>query len=308
MKLGVAGPGAIGCLLAARLVQAGHAVVMIDRDRERAHRITRNGVRVRSAGGEQRAAVRCLFETSGEPPADGVLICVKSFDTRAAAARLGSLVGPLTAVVSLQNGLGNAEQLAEELDAGFVVCAATAQAATWLQEGHVRHAGDGPTHVAPWTETAAAAARETVRWFASAGMAAEYAADAQAILWSKLILSAAVNPITALEDVANGEVMRRSDLRATAVRTAQEAAEVARRLGVRTVYEDPIQALERLCARTRHNVSSMRQDIQRGRRTEVDDINGAIVRHGTRLGCRVPVNAELVRRIHALEHTVRQDG
>ncbi len=295
MKIVVVGPGAIGCLFAALLKEAGNDVTLLDKEPERARRISQTGIRIEGIGGARTVPIAAEADPSVIGAADFVCICVKSYDTLSAVKHALPLIGPRTAVVSLQNGLGNAEQIAGVAGAEKVICATTSQGSTSLGAGHVRHAGLAPTFVAPFTGSKRAA--EFVKTLNKSGIEAQLLDNAAAMLWSKAVVNAAINPVTAIWKVPNGQVIERADLRKIAFDAAEEAENVARAKGVSLLFDKAAAEVESVCRKTRDNISSMLQDVRRGRRTEIDAINGVIVKEGRNLGMKAPVNEMLVERV-----------
>ena len=298
MKVVIVGPGAIGCLFAGMLSRHGEDVWLLDRDPGRAKRLAANGIffeEMSGAGNLLRIPVGISAKQIGA--ADMVLICVKAYDTEAALRHALPLFGGHTLGVSLQNGMGNVEILAGCINPEHVVCASTSQGAIRLKEGMIRHTGAGMTYVAPWLADHPAGARAVAALFNAAGVQTRRMDHADALIWSKLVISAGLNPVSALWGVSNGEVRTRPDLWALASDAAREAQVVAGDKGVALVYPDAVAALEEVCRNTSANRSSMLQDLQQGRRTEIEQINGAVVREAAVLGVPVPVNQDLMARV-----------
>ena len=290
------GPGAVGCLLAARLHAAGVAVALLDKDRDRAALLCRDGLTLVEADARRPVRVPVTADPAALAPPAFLCFCVKAFDTAGAVARSRSLVGPRTCLVSVQNGLGNVETLAGAAPRSRVLCVSTALGAFMDRPGEVHATGAGPTAVASLDGAGRPSADRLVGLLRGAGLEAELRDDAPAMLWAKLIVNAGVNPVTALAGVPNGGILDDAGLRARAVAAAAEAAAVARAAGV-AVDADPAALVEDVCRRTRDNRSSMLQDVCRGRPTEIEFINGVVVREGARLGVPTPVNAELLEAV-----------
>jgi 2-dehydropantoate 2-reductase len=301
MIAAVAGPGAMGCLLASYLAGRCESVWLLDRDRARAARLAADGIRIDSPAGTRTVRVRATGAAADAGTVDLLCVCVKSQDTAAAVEGALPVVGPRTVVVSFQNGLGNAERIAARVDPRRVVCAVTAQGAVRLGDGHIRHAGEGHTDVAPWRNDGEAAAVFAAGVLRECGMAVRLHREALPVLWGKLVANAAINPVTALWDVPNGEVERNPELMAVASDAAREAMQVAAALGVSLDLAGAAAHVAAVCRATAENVSSMRQDLRAGRKTEIDAINGVVVREGHRLGIPVPVNEMLLGRVRAAE-------
>lgn len=301
MRAVIVGPGAIGCLFAARLAEAGCAVVLFDRRPERAARLSCAGIRLHDAAGTRTVRVDADVNPRRFAEADLVLVCVKAFDTGAVADLLASVPHLAATVVSLQNGLDNLACLSTRIDPERLVCASTGQGATLLAEGWVRDAGRGISRCAPAVPGDMREAQRTADGFNAAGLEAVAVPDAAELIWSKLAINAGINPVTALHGVRNGALLERRDLLEIAVASAREVQATASAAGVRLSDDDAARAIVSTAENTRDNLSSMLQDLRRGRRTEVDAINGAVVREAAAHGVAAPVNAMLLERVRALE-------
>jgi 2-dehydropantoate 2-reductase len=303
MKIAIVGPGAIGCLFAARLTEGGQTVWLFDKDSERARRISAEGIRLDDGGATRRIPARVTTDPRAIGEAEIVCLCVKAYDTLAATRAAQALVGPNSGFVSLQNGLGNAEVVSSVIPSGQIICAVTAHGATSRGCGHVVHAGVGVTTVAPFRPQAGRLSEAFAGVLRQAGFEAELAGEAAGMIWSKLIINAAINPVTAIWNTTNGAILERQELKEQCLAAAREAQSVARALGVPLAYDDAGATVLDVCRRTGANVSSMLQDLRRHKRTEVDAINGAIVREARRLRLNTPVNEHLIRQVQALERS-----
>jgi 2-dehydropantoate 2-reductase len=307
MRTVIVGPGAIGRLFAGCLHTAGETVALLDHDPERARALDAAGIRI-----EEPVSRRSTLATLKVPVRDDasdwrvrygfpsfVVICVKSYDTAAAVRHALPLFGPKTTVVSLQNGMGNVELIRGVTPIERILCAVTGHGATLDETGVVHHAGSGLTTVAPVHSGVHDLAAQFAEMLHRCGIEARPIDDCMGMLWSKLIVNAAINPVTALHNVSNGELLNRAEPLETALAAAREAHAVARAAGVRVRFDDPAAEVRRLCARTRDNLSSMLQDVRRGRPTEIDAINGFVVRQADTAGIDVPVNRQLLGAIAA---------
>jgi len=301
MRTVVVGPGAVGCLFAALLTERANDVRLLDKSADRARAISLKGIRIEGIGGERSVRVPATADPAELGTAEFVCICVKSYDTAEAVTRALPIMGPDTAVVSFQNGLGNAEQIVRLAGSVSVICANTGHGSTNLGEGHVRHAGSGVTRAAPFTRRSTQAALGFVGILRSSGIETEFLADADSLVWSKLIVNAAINPVTAVWNVQNGCLLDRADLRKTWTGAAREAERVAAAKGVSLLFEDAISQVEQVCRQTQANVSSMLQDVRHRKRTEIHAISGAIVNEARALGTPVPVTESLLQRVLEIE-------
>jgi 2-dehydropantoate 2-reductase len=300
-RIGVVGPGALGCLFAGLLALAGHDVRLLGRRREQTEALRRDGVTVERDGEARRAAVCASTDPTSLGPIDVAIVVVKATDTAEAASSLPALLGPDAPAVSLQNGLGNVEALTAVLGADRVLGGVSSQGATTLGVGHVRHAGFGPTSLAE----ARGGLTERVQTIAAvldrAGLNARAYPDAAPLIWGKLIANAAINPLGALLRCQNGQTWERPASRELFVGLAREAGDVARALAVTLPFDDPAAHAEGVARVTFGNRNSMLQDVENHRRTEIGAINGAVARLGAEHGVPTPLNATIATLIRALE-------
>jgi 2-dehydropantoate 2-reductase len=292
MDVVVFGAGSLGSLLGGLLARK-HAVTLVGRD-PHVSRVRETGLRIEGA-----IETTVFPDADTEPPAEADLavVCVKSFDTAEAAAALTEM--GLEWCLSLQNGMGNEELLADRLDA--TVLAGTCTYGAMLDSpGVVRCTGVGETVLGPREGGHSEVADRVGGAFEDAGIVTTVAADMPRRLWEKLAVNAGINATTALADTDNGALLG-GDANVVATAAAREVAAVARAEGVDFSPEEAVAALETVAEATAENTSSMRQDVLAGRRTEVDAINGYVVDRGEELGVDVPVNATLAGLLYAWE-------
>jgi len=283
----VVGPGAMGCLHAAMLAEAGVRTGLLDHRPERAARIDEQGIILERDGEQRTVRVRCSADAAQFAPARLTLVLVKAYDTEEAARHALPAIGDGGSVLTLQNGLGNYERIAEFVPAERVLAGTTTAGATLLGEGHVREAGQGFVRYGSPTGNFRRA-RETGSFLRAAGIDCEPASSVDDVLWSKAIVNAAVNPLTALTGLPNGRLVEIDALRQLMRAVVEEVADVARMSGA-FVQEGIVRVVEAICAETAQNRSSMLQDISAGRRTEIDFINGEIARRAEAQGLDAPL-------------------
>jgi len=303
MKIAIIGPGAIGCLFAGLLGRAGHEVWLLDRNASRARQLARRGVHVSGLSGEFHAAVHATTAPEAVGGAELALLAVKSYDTAAAAEIAKAALSPTGAALSLQNGLGNLEILQQVLGEGRVLGGSTAQGATLIAPGQAHHAGTGVTVLGEPSGTISERLMSVQAAFTAAGVQTELTADLPSVLWTKLAINAGINPVATLAQVRNGGIMESAHLRQVLRLAVTEVVQVAEREGIRFPHADLVSHTEEVCQRTANNVNSMLQDVRRQRRTEVEAINGAVVRHGAANDVPTPTNAVLAALIHGIEET-----
>lgn len=295
----VFGAGATGSVFAARLAPR-YEVAVVARG-ARLRDLRRNGLRI---VGATEAAVRLPaasspMELDGSAP-DFVLVTVKATDTASAAAALRDL-GPKNPVrVSLQNGLGNEETLAA---GGHPVLGAVSNnGATLREDGEVFHAGLGEVILGAFTpETPQTAANELAAALGAVGFPARTTADIRRALWDKVILNAAVNPVTALLGLRTGRLRADPGRRKIVARLVEESCAVAAAEGAGCSPEEVHETIRRVAAATPENRSSMLQDLERGRRTEIEAINGVIAVRGRAHGVPTPWNDLMLRLVRERE-------
>jgi 2-dehydropantoate 2-reductase len=285
----------MACLFAARLSAAGAPVILLGTWREALDRLRREGVCLVEA--DTCEQVYPVLATDDPRDCAGVqiaLVLVKSWQTGRAARQLAECLAPGGLALTLQNGMGNREVLANALGEERVALGVTTLGANLMEPGRVRPAGDGTIHLEAHPRL-----EPLVDLLRAAGLAVEIVPDPKALLWGKLVINAAINPLTALLEVPNGELLERPSARLLMAEIACEAAAAAGALGIRLPYPDPAAAAEAVALRTAANRSSMLQDVQRGAPTEIDAICGAIVKTGEQVGVPVPVNHTLWKLVKA---------
>lgn len=308
MKITVLGSGAMGCLFGGLLSEAGEDVVLVDVWQEHIRALDARGLLLWEGDEVKTIPVRAVL--AGEPvrPADLVLFFVKAYQTGAAADRLAALLGAGGAVLTLQNGVGSADVLAEAVGPDRVLLGATAQGATGLGPGEIRHGGSGESVIGAY-RGANPFAEAVAQTFSRAGLSTRTVGRVWPAVWKKLAVNCGINALTALTGIRNGRIPEIPDASALLRDAVLEASAVAAAAGID--LGDPAalaQAVLDVARATAANRSSMGQDVDRRSPTEIDYINGAVVREGARLGIPTPVNATLARLVRTLEKTFVADG
>ncbi len=298
MRVGIVGAGALGTLFGQRLA-ASNEVVLLERRPEVVEAVRRDGLRVDGEG-------RSAYPTTEPRELFGVqvlFVFVRATDTLRALRPFASELSPATAIVSLQNGLGNEEAIKTSLGGTIsLVIGATTESALTVGPGDVRRVGDGATVLG-----SAGASPEVVnrvaRLLVDAGFRASAAYDIRPHLWGKLIANAAINPVAALLDRPNGVVLSDPNAGDVARSLAQEAATVANAMRIPLPFTDPWSYVRTIAEQTAELDNSMLHDLRAGASTEVDFINGAVVAAGRRAGVATPYNETLTALVKACEST-----
>ena len=302
MKVAILGPGALGCLLAAKFTLAGEKVWLVDYRPERAELLTRQGIILRTPAGtatEVKVPAGLAREVG---PVDLAILTVKAHQTAAAAQGLPLLLGAGGLALTLQNGLGNLEEMTKEVGPEHLLGGASILGVTKLREGEVLLAGLGPTYVGPppGSLVSSVEVEKVVDLFRRAGLPCEISEDIEAVLWGKLLVNVGINPLTALLQVKNGALQNLPPAWELAVAAATETLTVARAEGI-NLSVDPETRLKEVCTATAANRSSMLQDITAGRQTEIEALNTQVVARGKKHDVPTPVNHLLTQLIRALE-------
>ena len=282
------GAGAVGCYYGGMLARAGHDVVLIGRP-QHVEAVERHGLRLETQAFDEQVRLSASIEASAVQGAPLVLFCVKSTDTESGAAAIRPHLAPDALVLSLQNGVENAERLRTLLPrevAAAVVYIGTEMAGP----GHVKHHGRGELVIEP-----SKTSDEVVRALTAAGVPTEISDNVRGELWAKLILNCAYNALSAITQLPYGRLVKGEGIAAVMRDLVDECVAVAKADGV-TIPGDVDLAVRRIAETVPGQYSSTAQDLSRGKRSEIDHLNGLIVRRGEALGVPTPAN----RMLHAI--------
>jgi 2-dehydropantoate 2-reductase len=297
------GAGALGCAIGAGLAEGGADVTLVNRNTAHVDAINAQGLRLRDHEGERRVRIQAATSAEGVGPVDLVILLVKSFHTREAMDQAGPLLAPHTLVLSLQNGLGHEDILAEYVGRERVLAGKTYVGGTLLGPGHIIHGVRGKETVigeldGRLTDRVRAIARE----FERAGMLIEVSDNIMGTIWDKLLINVATGALTAISRMPYGDLYGCGPLEAVGVAAVREAMEVAAASGVRLSFSDPVEAWRKAGAGLPADFrTSMLQSLDKGSVTEIGFINGAVVERGARLGISTPVNSTLVACVQGIE-------
>ena len=297
----IIGPGAMGCLFAARLKESGRDVTLLDYNEQRAETINRQGIIVEGIMGEFSVKVPVVTK---EIPAktDFVIVCVKSYKTLEAAQRVKPFLSKDTVITTLQNGIGNIEILNEIFGKENVLGGVTSEGATSLGWGKIRHAGQGSTIFGP-KGILKNSLEQLVVAFNKAGFKTDSAENVKGLIWGKLIINVGINALTAITGLKNGDLPGHHGTRLIMEKAVEEAAAVAKAKKIDLPFSDPMARVLEVCRDTAGNIASMLQDVMNKKMTEVDYINGAIVKEGKKLKITTPVNQILTCLVQTIHET-----
>ncbi len=300
MKITVIGSGAMGCLFGGLLAEAGQQVQLLDIWPDHVKVLNENGLSIIRDGGKRVIRVQATTDSSSIRETDLAIIFVKHSQTEDAAKTAAKLLGDTGYILTLQNGMGNAEIIARTAGSKRVICGTTAQGAMLLGPGQIQHSGIGRTIIGMWGLQRQPIIDEVAKVFTEAKIEASGVDDIKPVIWSKLFANVGINAITALTNIRNGQLLDLESTRQLVKSAVTEAMAVAQALRV-AVDGDTLNKVFGIAQATASNRSSMGQDVDAQRVTEIDSINGYIVGRAKELGMEVPVNEALTHLIKTLQ-------
>ena len=290
------GTGALATLFAARLSEAGHSVSMLGTWKNGLKALQENGARIVDANGNEHAyKVHVTDDPREVSGAKHALVLVKSWQTERAARQLRESLADDGLAITLQNGIGNKETLIRDLGTGRVSLGITTTGATLLGPGLVKIGGEG---IISLEQHQALGPLEAA--LRSSNFNLQIVDDARSLVWGKLVINAAINPLTALLRIPNGELLSRPLARKVMSALARETSEVAKAEHVHLPFSNPVDAAEDVARKTATNMSSMFQDVRRGAKTEIDAICGAVTLRGQKHGINTPYNRACWQLVRAM--------
>ena len=308
MKIAIIGPGALGTLLAASLtiktnLKSHLDLWLLDHNPERAKYLDDQGLILEK--GDQR--LQCKISATADPkdigPTDIIILCVKYPDVAAGLKQAAKLSHPESLLITLQNGIGHLELLKTGKGSPAIVLGVTALGANLVSPGHVRYAGSGMTRIGFLKSASFARSLHLAKvcnLLNDCGMETAIVDDILDYIWTKLLINVGINALTAIHRYPNGELLESDETKNKLTAAVKEAEAVARAKGI-NLPGDPLAMTLDVCKNTAKNISSMLQDINNKRPTEIDSINGEIVAAGRKFDIPVPVNEELVQKVKEIE-------
>lgn len=308
MKVCVLGAGSLGCAIGGTLAKSGADVTLINRRPEQVEAIQRNGLTLRENTGDTRVQVHAATSAVGLGTMDLVIVLVKSFDTRSAMQGALPLVGQNTVVLSLQNGLGHEEVLAELVGAERVLAGKTYVGGLLVAPGVVVAGTVGKeTLIGEMGATGSERANAIAKLFNDAGLTTTVCADIRATMWDKLLVNVATGALSGITGLPYGVLYQVPEVEACAVVAVAEAMAVAKASGIQLTIKEPREAWVKAASGLPYEFkASMLQSLEKGSVTEVDYINGFVVERGSALGIPTPVNSTLVACIKGIERGLKE--
>ncbi len=302
MKVLILGAGAIGTLLGARLSRHSR-VCLYSIDREHIDHIKKKGAKIEELSGE----ITCYrdIEAAVSPEEipftpDLVLITLKTYSLEKGLQSLKGNYSSSTIFLTVQNGIGNIEKIAKFLSPRQIMAGVTAQGATLIRGGLIKHGGNGPTYIGELDGKITSRLKTIVQLFNNSHLPCELSQNIEMLIWKKLLINIGINAITALLGFSNMYISKNKWAKTVAQGAVEEAYKVCIKKGIK-LEQDIFSLVEEVSVQTGQNISSMYQDILNKKPTEIEAINGAIVREGERVGVDTPINWTLTHLIRALE-------
>ncbi len=294
------GSGAMGSLFGALLTQAGEELWLVGNRKDQIEAICSAGLTVEEKGEFRNIPMNATSDVTSVGKADLVIFFVKTYDIEVAVSDALALEKEQTIFLTLQNGLGNEEALCRKIESRKVMLGITGHGATLVGPGHIRHAGWGKTLIGELDHRITDRAARLTEMFGKAGIETEVSSNIHDHVWGKLLANVGINALTALTGFKNGQLLDHPETVRLMEKLVMEAGEVARRKGIH-LEEDPVGKVRKVIEGTRENRSSMGQDFDHRQKTEIDAINGAVVREAQRLGIPAPVNEAVTELVKAIE-------
>jgi len=302
MKTVIMGAGAMGSLYGGLLASSGEEVWLVDIWKEHIDAIRSKGLIIEEKGEEKNICIHATTDVSSVGKADLVILFVKTYHTEKAVSDALVLEKEDTVFLTLQNGLANEDVISKQVNRRKVLLGVTNQGATLLGPGKIRHGGWGKTYLGELDGQGTNRIREIAQVFEKAGIETEISSAIQRLIWEKLLINIGINALAAVTGVKNGQLLDHPEALMLMDALVSEAVEVAKRKGVR-IEGNPLDKVKTVAEATKANRCSMGQDLDNKRRTEIDVINGALVREAERLGLPVHYNRMITNLIKVIEKT-----
>jgi len=300
------GSGSMGSLFGGFLAESEVDVTLIDR-KPIVDAIKRYGLQITGISGDHHIRVKTTHKPSEVGVVDLVLIIVKAYDTEQAVIDADPLIGKNTWVMFLQNGLGNEEIAARIIGKERVIRGVTTNGAILEKPGKIIHTGAGETIIGRCYEVNTPEVDNIARMFSESGLPTSVTENISGVVWGKALVNAGINPLGALTGLKNGELLEIPEIVVSMKELVLEGMKVAEKLGINLLF-DPVEKTFEVARETAQNKNSMLQDIERGKRTEIDFINGAISRYGKKHSVPTPMNELITALVKGLEKRMTKNS
>lgn len=309
MKIGIVGAGAMGSVYGGILGDAGDEVWLLDVWKEHIEAIRQRGVRVEGASGDRTVRVNATLDATEAGVCELVIVATKAMDTEAGVKNATPMIGPDTLVLTIQNGLGNAERMERLVGSkNLLVGIAGGFGASVVAPGHVHHHGWESIHLGEFSGAISGRLQQVARVWEKAGFRVKVFDDIQPLIWGKLMGNVGFSAVCTITGLRVGQVLKNPWASSVVEANVREAFAVAQAKKIRIAYDDPVAWVREFGAKIPDAQPSMLQDILAGRRTEIDSLNGAVAEEAERLSLPAPMNRAVTVLVKALEEKVRTLG
>ena len=299
MKIAVIGSGAMGCLYGAYLSK-DNEVIMIDGWKDNVEKINENGITLDEENGSYTYKAKAYEDSRDINDVYLVIVFVKSINTISELNKHKNIFKEDTIVLTLQNGYGNDEDIMKFVKKENIIIGTSSHSSIMVGPGHAKHAGCGTTHISTVVGNQDNA-EKVAEIFNKAGFITEVNNDVKRLIWSKLFVNIAINPLTTILKMNNGAVAENDSVKEIAAKLVKEAVIVANKEGMNFTFEEAFNNALDVSYKTRLSKSSMYQDTLRKAKTEIDKINGTVVRLSSKYNIECPYNSMICDLVHAIE-------
>jgi 2-dehydropantoate 2-reductase len=292
VKVAIIGSGAMGSIYGAAFHDAGNEVLFVDVNQQLVDAVNEHGMIIERKDGEHTYKIPATSKPADHDPSDLLLFQVKGYQTRAAAELARPLARANTLILSLQNGLGNCEALAEAFPHNEILAGNNVGSVTVVGPGHVNHTGIGPTYIGPFHGSDTASAKKVADALAPSGFEVHVLTDVKTQLWRKLLINCALLGAAALTGLDANGLAKRGPVLDLANEALRETITIAEADGCSFDADEEIAKMYDIVSHA-GGKSSMLQDVEAGRRTEIDSISGAAVKVAEKYGVPCPINTTI---------------
>ncbi|WP_312810396.1 2-dehydropantoate 2-reductase [Sedimentibacter sp.] len=301
MKTLILGAGAMGCLYGGLLKERGNDVILVDVSKPQVDEINRNGLVLETAEGKRNIKIKAKFAQEVTEQPDLIILFTKTIHSKSALSSLKAMIGPETMVLSLQNGLGNDEVIKEFVRTDKIIIGTTNFPSDLLKPGNVRSLGKGTTKIMSCNGEVTEKLKQVEMMLSDAGFNCIITEDVFVSIWEKVAFNAACNALTAASRLKLGDVGKTDEGKELARSIAKEVVSVANAKKIRANAENVIKLIELDFVEHAEHMPSMMQDVLGNRTTEIDFINGAVVKEAEKLGISVPVTNVLYKIVSMIQ-------
>jgi len=301
LKTLILGAGAMGCLYGGLLKERGNDVILVDVSKPQVDEINKNGLALETAEGKRNIKIKAKFSQEVNEQPDLIILFTKTIHSKSALSSLKAIIGPETMVLSLQNGLGNDEVIKEFVRTDRIIIGTTNFPSDLLKPGNVRSLGKGTTKIMSCNGEVTEKLKQVEVMLSDAGFNCIITEDVFVSIWEKVAFNAACNALTAASRLKLGDVGKTDEGKELARSIAKEVVSVANAKNIHANAENVIKLIELDFVEHAEHMPSMMQDVLGNRTTEIDFINGAVVREAEKLGISVPVTNVLYKLVSMIQ-------